>query len=168
MNPLVAMNSATTLPASTICTVRPLASESAVNRAFDSLPLFHAMFTEIPPRTRAFVMYPEGHCGGKAGRRVIVKGVEKFGTSGACSRAFWVNCDNVQRQNISGDRIQHTSSAAGYPRFASIWNIGLLLSGSNRLNKLGPKLSLIAYCMTYLISFMVKSANFKVLAERMW
>lgn len=92
-NPLAVVNEANTRPSYTTLTGLCLTflSASTVRVALVSFPLLHLTFTVIPPLTRAPWMDPEGHCAGRAGRRVIVRGEVTLATSGACRRPF---CDS--------------------------------------------------------------------------
>jgi hypothetical protein len=61
--------------------------------ALVGLPAFHARFTVIPPRVRAPFIEPVDHWLGRAGNRVMTRGVDMVGTSGACRSAFWMPSD---------------------------------------------------------------------------
>jgi hypothetical protein len=147
-NPLAAVNEANTRPLYTTLTGLCLTflPASTVRVAPVSLPLLHLTSTVIPPRTRAPRMDPDGHCAGRAGRRVMVSGEVMLATSGACKRPF---CDGGKVFNLDlNDQVRNyvlTMTAAGNPKLASIWKIGSGSKGLYKLNKLGPKFSLIAY-----------------------
>ena len=53
--------------------------------------------------------------------------------------------DKLQRAN----RRRRTRTAAGYPKFASIWKMGSGSVGLYKLNRLGPKLRSIAYWVAF-------------------
>ena len=125
--PLDAVNAPSIRPAYTTWTGRclTLAPESTLSVALDALPRLHAMSTVIPPRTRAPRIEPEGHCAGSEGSKVITRGEEMLGTSGACKRAF-CKYESAFTCPIHTTAIgdTHTITAAGNPKFASIWNMG--------------------------------------------
>jgi hypothetical protein len=82
------VNDATTLLPKTICTGRGAAFASTCKEPLVGFPAAHCRFIVIPPRVRAPFMDPDAHWVGRAGRRVMTRGVETVGTSGACKIAF--------------------------------------------------------------------------------
>jgi hypothetical protein len=89
LNPPVVVKELRTLPPYTTCTGLLLAFVSTFSVAFLGFPPLHCKSSVIPPRTRAPLIAPEDHCLGSAGSRVMVRGMDKVGTSGAWRSAFY-------------------------------------------------------------------------------
>ena len=121
---------------------------STRNLAFDSFPPSQNTSTAMPPLMRALVIEPDGQFSGSAGRRVTTRGIVADGTSGACMRPFYEAGCSVRSIISSAQRLL-TKSAAGYPKFASIWKMGSASAGSYKLNRFAPKLRSMAYCVSF-------------------
>ena len=83
------LNDETSFPANTTCTGLEVTPLSTTRVTFVGLESAHVISSVIPPRTRAPIIDPVGQAEGRAGKRLMVRGIEVSATSSACRSPFY-------------------------------------------------------------------------------
>jgi len=106
-NPGALVKQTNTFPAYIISSFLGLAWLATARTTFMGFKSCQYKSTMMPPRSRVPWIEPFGHWEGSAGSSVIFNGVSRVGTSGACSKAFYIGRSD-SKQTFDGPTNHHS------------------------------------------------------------